>query len=182
MQPKDLVHFLITLIVISTLSCCVAQTTDLSIPANHASATDDLDAEFRQSVLTDSTEATALATRSRSGVNLSNLTVGWYAYGVLTQLASFDQGLNEHFGGDVMTYLKVQFPTDSSARVDEIEHLAGCTGWAVPIRPAAHWTLELLRHIPDSRDPLDVQALNRGKLAATFDSLATALQEVAWRN
>jgi len=162
-----------------SLVACTPQDGSGVVSAAPVAVTDQDLIDFRQDMATNSREARVLATRAREGENLSELSVGWYVYGVLTELSSVDPVLDEHFGSDVLFYLKHQFRLNAAANVEAIDHLDGDAKRMAAIRSAAHWALESLCHIPTGREPEAMQASQREMLAAALDSLAAALDAAA---
>ena len=48
-----------------------------------------------------------------------------------------------------------------------------------PVRRAAGWALESLRHIPDAADPPEVQGQDRTELALALETLSARLKDAA---
>lgn len=137
------------------------------------------DPDLRDDLLTDAAEAERLAAKTRGGRNLSEMTVGWYVHGVLSTLCSVDDGLEAYFGGNIMGFLRGRMSTQPEVEVKTIAAMADSGGQTAPLRRAAEWALESLRHIPDKNDPREVQARDRADLAAALDRLNAALREAA---
>jgi hypothetical protein len=162
-----------------SLVACTPHEADGPLAAAPVSVAEQDIIDFRLDMTTAAREATLLASRARAGDNLSELSVGWFVYGVLTELSAVDQTLNDHFGRDVLSYLKHRFRQNAEANVDAVDHLDGDVKRVASVRSAAHWALDSLCHIPNGRDPEAIQADQRDKLATALDSLAASLEVVA---
>ena len=66
-----------------------------------------------------------------------------------------------------------------AAEVQAVAALAEGGGPAAPVRRAAGWALESLRHIPDAADPPEVQGQDRTELALALETLSARLKDAA---
>lgn len=138
------------------------------------SGADGYQEEFRQSMLDAAQHTGDYMRQTANGKNLSELTLGWFVYDVLTEIASQDDDLNAYFNADVQSYLKTKFHNDPAGEVARIGDLAkqGHT----TLRMAARYALETLRHIPDAGEPTTVQARDRRELLAALAMLRDFLE------
>ncbi|MGE5504463.1 MAG: hypothetical protein ACM31L_08580 [Actinomycetota bacterium] len=114
-------------------------------------------------------KAAVLAERARSGENLSQVTVGWYVADLLAELADRDADLARQLRPDgrlVVDYLVTRFQSRPKDEIRAVETLAAAGNR--PLRLAARYALEALRHIPDDDDPPPSQAEDRDDLAAAL--------------
>jgi hypothetical protein len=113
--------------------------------------------------------AAAMAERSRQGDNLSRFTVGWYVADLLAELAERDPELARRVRPDgrlVVEYLIGPFQDHAREEIQAVDALAAKANR--PVRLAARYALEALRHIPDADDPAANQAEDRADLAGAL--------------
>jgi hypothetical protein len=130
--------------------------------------------DFRQSMLDAARHVGDYMRQTADGKNLSELTLGWFVYDVLTEIASQDDDLNSYFNEDVQSYLKTKFHNDPAGEVARIDDLAKQGRHAS--RMAARYALEALRHIPNGGESTEVQARDRRDLLAALTMLREFLE------
>lgn len=112
------------------------------------------------------------------GRDLSQMTVGWYVYNVVSLLASRDDELSDYIaahGGDLRHYLETTFRKHSA---DEIAAIRALPGKETPaLHAAAADALEALRHIPDPLDAPATRARDRRDLAQALTQLKGSLEK-----
>ncbi|HIJ63132.1 MAG TPA: hypothetical protein HPQ04_10620 [Rhodospirillaceae bacterium] len=171
---------LATLVIAGALAACAAtgKPAVAGMPT-HQDEPAAWDPEVRDDLLTEAAEASRLAAKARSGINPSEMTVGWFVSGVLNALAGVDEGLETYFGGNVMGFLRNRMAAQPAVEVQAVSAMAAGGGPAAPVRRAAGWALESLRHIPDAGEPPEVQLRDRNDLASALESLSSALKDAA---
>ena len=180
MKKPDLTAVLAALAIACSLAACEATGTPVEAGmAPHQEGPVAWDADFRDGLLADAVEADSLSAKTRSGHNLSEMTVGWFVHGVLSTLSSVDDGLEAHFGGNIMAFLRSRMSAQPETEVQAVAAMAESGGQTAPLRRAAEWALESLRHIPDKHDPPERQAQDRADLASALDRLSTILKDTA---
>jgi len=177
MKKPNLTAVLAALAVACSLAACEAPAVAGMAP--HQEGPVAWAADFREGLLADAAEADTLSAKTRAGHNLSEMTVGWFVHDVLTTLSSVDDGLESHFGGNIMGFLRDRMSAQPEAEVQAVAAMAAGGGQTAPLRRAAEWALESLRHIPDVNDPAEAQARDRAALASALDSLSAVLKETA---
>ncbi len=150
--------------------------------AAHADQADDEAdrAEFRQEMASDAKSIGAVIADTDKGKNVSDMRLGMLMMSVLNSLCDRDEGLASYFhaGGRLMeTYLISQFQFHSADEVARVAELAEAK--PSPIRRAARYALESLRHIPDSGDPPATQVADREQLVAALESLQRNIADAA---
>lgn len=136
--------------------------------------------EFRDEMATDARKAGDYLRETRQGVNLSEMTLGWFVYDILSELSSQDDALYHRFyrdGRDLQNYLRTTFRDHHDEEVEAIADMARA-GRETP-RMAARSALEVLCHIPDPDEPKEVQTNDRAELAGALATLQTFLQRTA---
>lgn len=136
--------------------------------------------EFRHEMVIDADKAGDFLERTRQGTNLSEMTLGWYVYDLLSELSSQDDVLYHHFyddDRDLQDYLKTVFRDQHASEIAVIEESAK-TGHPLR-RLSARYALEVLCHIPNPGEPAEVQARDRRELAATLVTLQDLLRRTA---
>lgn len=118
--------------------------------------------------------------KTQKGKNISELTLGWFIYDVLTELSSQDDGLDNYFNkdnGNLQVYLKTRFHDHPQSEIATLDSLAkqGHPTW----RLSARYALETLRHIPDSSEPEETQSRDRRDLAGALATLRDLLEKSA---
>jgi hypothetical protein len=139
--------------------------------------------DFRQTMQDDAEKIGEYIAKLQSGKNISELTIGWFVYDVLTELASQDDKLYYYFNNkdhDLQLYLKIQFHDHPLAEIAALDTLA--RQGHPTLRLAARSALESLRHIPNSEESADIQSRDRralaGALAISQDLLEKSAREV----
>jgi hypothetical protein len=144
-------------------------------PPSEAEIADaEIRAEFRDDLDSDMQRVQSLLDRTREGKNLSELTLGWFVLGLLSQLSGQDKELFQRFHpGDssIESYLRNRFRTHPD---DEIAPLLADTPQPA-VRRAAGYALQALTVIPDAKDSPAQQAECRSALAASLESLHASL-------
>ncbi len=136
--------------------------------------------DFRQSLLTDARTIDKFTGETRAGENVSEFSLGWLVYTILVSASSTDERLYHFFnadGRDTQLYLRTTFhdhPVQQIAALDALiaEHPS-------PLRYAARYALESLRHIPESDEPPNAQQRDRGELADNLARLSANLKQAA---
>lgn len=135
---------------------------------------------FRSVMSHDAGKVVDLIRKTQNGNNVSEMTIGWFIYDILTEISSVDVELYNYFNKDnmgIQGYMKNRFRDHPVEEIAAIEALA--KQGQPTIRLTARYALEALRHIPDSSEPLDIQARDRRELAATLATLQELLQKNA---
>jgi hypothetical protein len=136
--------------------------------------------DFRQVMQQNTAKLDEYLLKTKKGNNISELTLGWFTYDILTELSSQDDGLYDYFNkdnGNIQVYLKTEFKDQP---LDEIAKLETLAAQGHPtLRLAARYALETLRHIPDSSEAADIQERDRRDLAAAMLTLQGLLQKCA---
>ncbi|WP_146002885.1 hypothetical protein [Telmatospirillum siberiense] len=133
---------------------------------------------FRAEMAHDAVKAGDYLKKTQGGTNISEMTLGWFIYDVLTELSSQDVELYDYFNKDnasVEGYLKTRFKTHPVEEIAAIDSLA--KRGHPTLRLSARYALEALRHIPDSGEPSDIQERDRRELAAALSTLQDLLQK-----
>jgi hypothetical protein len=137
-------------------------------------------AEFGRQMTVDAAKAKDYLQQTQKGRNLSEFTLGWFVYGVLTEVSAQDTRLYDHFaanGGDVQQYLKKTFNNQPER---EISAVGAMTKQGDPLPPLiARNALEALRHIPNSREAEEIQTRDRNDLARALTGLESCLRQAA---
>jgi hypothetical protein len=157
-----------------TLSACA--TPRLPAPDEDREAVE----EFRQNMSDYASTTARMLEQTRHGTNLSQMTLGWFAYDLLSVLSSQDDALNQHFnadGSDLQSYMKTAFQDNPATEIARLEALT--RNEHASRRQAARYALEILRHVPNSGASADAQAAERRDLAAALASLQEMLQRTA---
>jgi hypothetical protein len=122
--------------------------------------------------------------KTQQGQNVSEFTLGWLVYNILSTVAGHDQGLYDFFNlrnSDLQIYLRTTFRQAPERQIEALDALRAQQD--TPFRATARFALESLRHIPDSHDPPEVQRKDRQDLAEaliqTIDSIALATEQSA---
>ncbi len=136
--------------------------------------------DFRQVMQDNTNKLEEYLIKTKKGKNISELTLGWFAYDILTELSSQDDVLYDYFNkdnGNIQVYLKTRFKDQP---LDEIAKLEGLAAQGHPTRRlAARYALETLRHIPDSSEAAGIQERDRGDLASAMLTLQGLLRKCA---
>lgn len=133
-------------------------------------------AEFRDNLDSDIRRVQSLLDQTREGKNLSELTLGWFVLGLLSQLSGQDKELFQRFHPDdssIESYLRTRFRTHPD---DEIAPLLASRGAPQPaVHLAAGYALQALTVIPDAKGTEAQQAECRTALAASLAALHASL-------
>lgn len=116
----------------------------------------------------------------QQGSDLSQMTVGWYVYNVVSLLASRDDALSDYLaqhGGDLRHYLETTFRKQPQQEIAAIRALSDDKTPA--LHEAAADALEALRHIPDPMDAPATRARDRKDLMQSLIQLKASLQKSA---
>ncbi|MBF0093642.1 MAG: hypothetical protein HQL34_03765 [Alphaproteobacteria bacterium] len=113
---------------------------------------------------------------AREGKPISQTTIGLFVADLLGGICERDDGLSSYIHRDntfIVSYLMNTFQHRSAEEVAAIDAMAG--GGRFPLRLAARWGLESLRHIPDPDGPAAVREQDRRELIAALSALEGAL-------
>jgi hypothetical protein len=136
--------------------------------------------EFRGNLIASSQKANDYLQKTLQGKNVSELTLGWFIYGILSDVEAQDQELYDFFNRDnldLRRYLETTFhnqPTVEIAAIDVMNNREPST-----LRLIARDALEALRHIPDSSEAAAIQERDRHDLAEALRGLKSALDKEA---
>ncbi len=137
--------------------------------------------DFQQTLRSDQKTADNYIQSLETGHDISEMSIGWYIYNLLTVLASQDQELQTYFdsrGGGIKEYLKTTFQSRPTEEIDALRKLAKQQQHPA-LRQTASYALETLRHIPDSSEGADIQERDRREMARSLVSLKTFLAKSA---
>jgi len=140
-------------------------------------------AEFRADIAVDIDRVESLLARTQAGSNLSDLTLGWFVLGLLSQLSSRDLDLYHRIHPDdvgVETYLRGRFSAHPDEEIAPL--LAARPGNGQSLHLAAGYALQALTAIPDPAGSPAEQAECRATLARHLTALRTALARVQAEN
>lgn len=136
--------------------------------------------DFQQIMRDDANQVRKYISKTQDGKNISELTLGWFIYDILTELSSQDDALYKYFNNDntdLQTYLKTCFhdhPLSEIAALDALAKQGHPT-----LRLSARYALETLRHVPDSDEPEETQIRDRRELAGALATLQDLLEKSA---
>jgi len=136
--------------------------------------------DFRQTLLANSRAVEQMLQKTEAGENVSNFSLGWLVYNILTLVSGRDEELYRRFDGggrDVQIYLKTQFRTQPEQEIAALDALLAEEETA--LRLTARSALDALRHIPDPKDPPEAQKRDRAELAEALRLLQDSLQRAA---
>ena len=130
--------------------------------------------EFRQTMVDYAGKADEYLNKIRQGKNVSDFTLGWFVYNILTEVSSIDDDLYIYLNRDdhdILHYLKTTFRDNPAGEIATLDAMAKQKN--PTLRLIARFGLKSLRHIPDDDEPPDVQARDRRDLAAALAALKT---------
>lgn len=136
--------------------------------------------EFRQEMLADMDKVETFLQKTRRGINLTEITLGWFAMILLNELSAHDAGLHAHILHDDATtesYLRNDFRTNPEREIATLNQLA-FQGEA-NIRLAAREALVVLTTIPNPKSSEAEQQEARTELAAALLKLKRHLGRIA---
>lgn len=163
------------LVLVSTLAAC-SPSRSLFMPEEDREALED----YRNELTEFADTTNDYIAQTQRGVDLSELTLGWFTYDVLMVLASQDLALHQRFnrdGHDLEDYMKTEFHDQPKAEIDAVGILAKQERTAP--RLAAKFALETLQTIPDPSEPAETQANDRKTLADALIGLQSNLRAAA---
>ena len=136
--------------------------------------------EFRQEMLANVDKVETFLQKTRRGINLTEITLGWFVMILLNELSGHDAGLYAHIHHDdsnAELYLRNDFQPDPAREIAVLEVLS--RQGETDIRLAAREALICLTTIPDPKST-DVQQKDaRTELTAALLKLKRHLGRVA---
>ncbi|MBI3444702.1 MAG: hypothetical protein HY055_04955 [Magnetospirillum sp.] len=136
--------------------------------------------EFRQEILADMDKIDTFLQKSRRGVNISEMSLGWFVMILLNELSAQDGRLFDHIHHDdanAELYLRNDFQTNPAREIAAIDAMA--RDGRTSIRLAAREALICLTSLPDNNTPVEVQVETRTELVAALLRLRRYLAKVA---
>lgn len=136
--------------------------------------------EFRQEMLADIDKVDTFLQKTRRGINLTEITLGWFAMIVLNELSARDGGLHAHIhhdDGNAELYLRNDFQPDPAREIAALDRLA--LQGERDIRLAARDTLVCLTTIPSPKTSEAQQQQARTDLIAALSALRRHLSLIA---
>jgi hypothetical protein len=136
--------------------------------------------DFQKSMFDCADKAGEYLSQTQNGKNISELTLGWYIYDILVEIASQDDILYNYFSKknqDIQSYLKTRFRDQPVEEIAALETLA--KKGHPTLRLIARYGLETLRHIPNSDEPMEIQIRDRRELAGSLATLQNLLKKAA---
>lgn len=164
----------VAVLMVAALAACAAP------PPPPASLTTEEREEFRQEMLANIDKVDTFLQKTRRGINLTEITLGWFAMILLDELGARDAGLHAHIHHDdrnAELYLRNDFQTDPAREIATLETLA--REGARDIRMAAREILACLITIPSHKTPEATQKAARMELAAALVRLRGHLEQIA---
>lgn len=131
-------------------------------------------ADFRQNLEYDLQKVATSRDRTRQGKNLSEFSMGWLAYKILTEVASQDGELYAYLNQDkrdITTYMDKVFRYHPAEEVAALDRLANQDTEHRTVRLIARNALEALRHIPNGDEEVAIQQRDRDVLSTTLETL-----------
>lgn len=165
---------LVALLMVAALIACAAP------PPPPPSMSPAEQEEFRQDLLADMDKVDIFLQKTRRGINLTEITLGWFVMILLNELAAHDTALYAHIlhdDGTAESYLRQDFQTDPTGEIAAIEALAAQD--QADIRLVARDALTCLTTIPSPKTSAETQAEARVRLAAALAALKARLSRVA---
>jgi hypothetical protein len=169
-----ILHRALTVLLVAALAGCAAP------PPPPASLSTEEREEFRQEMLANIDKVDTFLQKTRRGVNLTEITLGWFAMILLDELSARDAGLHAHIHRDdrnAELYLRNDFQTDPAREIATLETMA--RQGAGDIRMAAREVLACLTTIPSHKTPDATQKAARSELAAALVRLRGHLERIA---
>jgi hypothetical protein len=136
--------------------------------------------EFRQDMLSDVEKVDIFLHKTRRGINLTEITLGWFAMILLNELSAHDAGLHAHIHHDDSNaefYLRTDFQADPQGQIAALDELA--RQGEPDIRLAAREALVCLTTIPSPKTSEEQQKAAREELAAALLKLKNHLNRIA---
>ena len=136
--------------------------------------------EFRQDMLADIDKVETFVQKTRRGINLTEITLGWFVMILLNELSAHDAGLYAHIHHDdanAELYLRNDFQPGPAREIAALEALA--RQGEADIRLAARDALVCLTAIPDPKTSEGQQKEARTELTAALLSLKRHLNQIA---
>lgn len=136
----------------------------------------------RSKIAENAAEVRQILQDAQQGKSISNMMLGSFIAGLLKDICERDAELSAYFHKNhffIESYLMNRFQYHPAEEVAAIDAMVGSA--RPPLRLAARWGLESLRHIPDSDDPVPKQEQDRRDLVVALTALGTALQTAAGR-
>jgi len=170
-RQRPIARFAMPLLVLFVAACSLA-------PRPTADQSREEIEDFQHIMRDDANQVGKYIAKTQDGKNISEFTLGWFIYDVLTELSSQDDALYKYFNnGDInlQTYLKTRFhdhPVSEIAALDALAKQGHPT-----LRLSARYALETLRHIPDSDEPDETQIRDRHELAGALATLQDLLEK-----
>jgi hypothetical protein len=118
--------------------------------------------------------------QSQHGSNVSEFSMGWIVYDILLMVNAQDDDLYDYFNSEhinVETYLKTVFrdhPDQQIAGLDAMIDASPST-----LRRIARQALDTLRHIPNGKEPPEIQARDRTALLQALVLLKQDMEQAA---
>ncbi|EME71995.1 hypothetical protein H261_00410 [Paramagnetospirillum caucaseum] len=139
--------------------------------------------EFRQDMLADVEKIDVFLQKTRRGINLTEITLGWFTMILLNELSARDAGLHAHIHHDdanAELYLRNDFQPDPGREIAALDALArqGDSREA-EIRLAARESLVCLTTIPSPKTSEEMQRQARTGLIAALVKLRIHLGRIA---
>jgi hypothetical protein len=113
-------------------------------------------------VVFDTTRVSDFIRQTEEGHNVSQFSLGWFIDTLLIDIASRDEELFRHFHRDglmMSSYLQTTFQNHPDQEIATLDRMAQQGDQT--LRLVARHALGALTHIPNSRDPQEVQAADR---------------------
>jgi len=136
--------------------------------------------EFRQDMLANIDKVDIFLQKTRRGINLTEITLGWFAMILLNELSARDAGLHAHIHHDdanAELYLRNDFQPDPAREIAALDALA--RRGETDIRLAARDALVCLTTIPDPKSSEEQQREARTELIAALLTLKRHLAQIA---
>ena len=165
----------LVLVLLACLAGCV--TPD---PPSSAPISEDEREEFHQEILADMDKIDTFILKSRRGVNISEMSLGWFVMILLNELSTHDEGLFariHHDDANAELYLRNDFQANPAGELAALDAMA--RDGKTSLRLAAREALITLTSIPDSSAPPGTQAETRAELVAALMRLRRYLAKVA---
>ncbi len=167
-------HRAVIILMIAGMAACAVP------PPPAAHLTTEEREEFRQEMLANIDKVDTFLQKTRRGVNLTEITLGWFAMILLDELSARDGGLHAHIHRDdrnAELYLRSDFQTDPAREIATLETMARQD--ATDIRMAAREVLACLTTIPSHKTPDATQRAARTELAGALVRLRGHLERIA---
>lgn len=136
--------------------------------------------EFRQEILADIDKVETYLQKTRRGINLTEITLGWFVMILLNELSAHDAGLHAyilHGDGTTESYLRNEFRANPEREIATLGQLA--YQGETDIRLAAREALVCLTTIPNPKSTEEEQRQARTELTAALLTLKRHLGRVA---